>query len=250
MQLTFAGAGSAFTVGGDNYHSNLLLEIEGDRLLIDCGSDARFSLYELGYQSSDIDSVYISHLHADHVGGLEWFGFSRYFNPNAKRPNLYLHEEVEELLWPKILAVGMGSLEQQEATLETYFSVNRLQTEFVWHGIRFELVKMFHVRNCDQWTPCYGLFFKYAKDTILFTADTRFTPEHLLPYYESATVIFHECETSAVPSAVHAHYNDLKTLDPSIKAKMWLYHYQPGELPIAEDDGFLGFVKKGQCFNY
>ena len=26
----------------------------------------------LGY--ADIDAVYISHLHADHVGGLEWLG--------------------------------------------------------------------------------------------------------------------------------------------------------------------------------
>jgi hypothetical protein len=31
---------------------------------------------------------------------------------------------------------------------------------------------------------------------------------------------------------------------------MWLYHYNPGHLPDARADGFRGFVKKGQVFDF
>ena len=42
----------------------------------------------------------------------------------------------------------------------------------------------------------------------------------------------------------------LATLAPEIKNKMWLYHYNPGPLPNAEKDGFLGFVKKSSLFEF
>jgi hypothetical protein len=42
----------------------------------------------------------------------------------------------------------------------------------------------------------------------------------------------------------------LSALSAEIKRKMWLYHYQPGPLPDAEKDGFRGFVKRGQTFDF
>src|ERR1700733_4386232 len=94
MKLTFIGSGSAFTLGANNYHSNMLLEnAHGERLLIDCGSDARHSLHEAGFSYHDIHDVYISHLHADHAGGLEWLGFTTKFDPTcSEKPNLYISE--------------------------------------------------------------------------------------------------------------------------------------------------------------
>lgn len=65
-----------------------------------------------------------------------------------------------------------------------------------------------------------------------------------------ADVIYHDCETSPFKSGVHAHYNDLKTLPSATKAKMWLYHYQPGEKPDALADGFLGYATKGQSYDF
>lgn len=65
MKLIFIGSGSAFTVGADNYQSNRILEDDSSKkLLVDCGSDARFALHELGLSYKDIEAVYISHLHS------------------------------------------------------------------------------------------------------------------------------------------------------------------------------------------
>jgi hypothetical protein len=65
-----------------------------------------------------------------------------------------------------------------------------------------------------------------------------------------ADIIFHDCETASVKSGVHAHYTELLTLSETIRNKIWLYHYNPGALPDAKKDGFRGFVKKGQCFDF
>ncbi|CAA9435206.1 MAG: Ribonuclease Z, partial [uncultured Phycisphaerae bacterium] len=70
MKLTFLGTGSAFTLA--NYQSNMLLEDSGKRLLIDCGGDARHAMAAAGYKAADVDALYVSHLHADHIGGIEW----------------------------------------------------------------------------------------------------------------------------------------------------------------------------------
>ena len=85
-KLLFFGSGAAFTVGADNYQSNILLIHEqGDRLLIDCGSDIRFSLHAAGFSYLDITDIYVSHLHSDHAGGLEYMAFTTLI-PGAKNP--------------------------------------------------------------------------------------------------------------------------------------------------------------------
>jgi ribonuclease BN (tRNA processing enzyme) len=46
LKMVFLGSGSAFTVGFQNYQSNVLFELDKDTLLIDAGTDIRHSLFE------------------------------------------------------------------------------------------------------------------------------------------------------------------------------------------------------------
>ncbi len=90
-KLIFLGSGSAFTIGVDNFQSNMLLvSDQRNKLLIDCGSDIRFSLYKAGFSHLDITDIYISHIHSDHTGGLEDIGFNTKFDSRCNKPNLYL----------------------------------------------------------------------------------------------------------------------------------------------------------------
>lgn len=254
MKLIFLGSGSAFTVGDGNFHSNMLLEAnDKNYLLIDCGSDARLSLHELGFSHHQIKDVYISHLHADHAGGLEWLAFRTKFDAvQPHKPILHISSHLADMLWDNVLSGGLQSVQNIKANISTYFIVKPVSDEnlFQWHGIDFHLVKSEHIYNNGAWLPSYGLFFKLNELTCFITTDTQFNPEKYMHYYQQADIIFHDCETLAVPTGVHAHYRQLVTLKPEIKAKMWLYHYNQGTLPNAEEDGFLGFVKKGQCFDF
>ena len=251
LKFTFLGSGSAFTVGEANYQSNILIEDlkTNKKLLFDCGSDARLSCHEQGYSVFDIDSVYISHVHADHTGGLEWLGFSRYFIPDLEISNLYVSQDIIPLLW-QTLAPGMSSLEDRQASLATYFKVHpiNLNRKFIWQGQLFQLQYSRHVVNNGVELPCYGLSFNINGKIIYISSDSLCLYDKHFDLYEASDLIFHDCETLAFKSGVHANYGDLVLLPEHIKNKMWLYHFNNGLKPDPTKDGFKGFVQKGQIF--
>jgi len=253
LKMTFLGSGSAFTVGAENFQSNILFEIEQDTMLIDAGTDIRHALRLEGRNYLDIKSVYLSHLHGDHTGGLEWLALTSYFDPNYKdKPKLFTSVTLVNDLWNKSLSAGLSTLENMPATLATFFDVHPIAKGqgFTWHGIDFNLVQTVHFFSDHELMPSYGLLFTYNKQRVFFSSDTQFTPDKLMPFYEEADIIFHDCETMLFKSSVHAHYTELVGLPAAIKKKMWLYHYNPGTLPDAVKDGFCGFVVRGQCFTF
>lgn len=255
MKLQFIGCGSAFTTK-DFYQSNVLVTAKsGKKLLIDCGSDARFALAELKVGIEEIDAVYISHLHADHIGGLEWLAFCTYFNPKLKRPKLYMIQGLMEELWYHSLQGGLDSLEGKKANLTDYFDCCMLAGNgyFTWEEIRFTPIQTIHVMSGMSIMISFGLLIEEVKSQfplIFFTSDTQYCPHQIMHFYESANIILQDCETGEFPSGVHAHILELKDLPVEVKRKMWLYHYQPnGPKDFKPQDwGFQGFVSKGQIF--
>lgn len=256
MKIVFLGAGAAFS--SNNFQPNFIIELNNKILLIDAGTDIRFSLMDAKYNVNDIDSIYISHTHADHIGGLEYIAFSRYFNSKVPKPCLHTHASINENLWSNSLRGGLGFIEGKIMSMTDYFAVKSLQEEmsFNWQGVEFNLVKVKHVNNGFVTIPTFGLFFESPKGKkVFYTSDTQFTPEILTEYYEKADIIIQDCETSLFRSVVHANYEDLKTLSNPIKQKMHLWHYQDNVVQNAEewlekakDDCFAGFIKKGETW--
>ena len=248
MRLLFLGTGSAFTVGG-NYNSNMLVTADsGRRLLIDAGVDLRHALYAQGLSYLDFEDIYISHLHSDHIGGLEYVGLSSRFDPRCSKKRLFTHASLVGPLWNNSLRGGMEHVELGDSTLDDYFEVRPCTDGFDWEGMRFSLVAAPHVRDPERVTYSYGVMIEVGDERVYITTDTRFEPDVLTPHYEAATLIFHDCETSSFKTPVHAHFDGLCGLPDALKAKIWLYHYQPGALPDAVEAGFRGFVSPGQSF--
>jgi ribonuclease BN (tRNA processing enzyme) len=258
MKLKFIGVGSAFAV--DAFNSNMVLEVNGKRLLIDAGSDVKYSLPAAGLSHRDLDAVYISHLHGDHVGGMELLGFKTYFDPGFKHANgskkrlkLILHKRLKVPIWSHCLEAGLSSLEGVENSLETYFDLKvvNAKSSFKFADTRFQLVGTVHFVNNGEIAPSYGLTWKAPNGQQVFlTTDTQFNINSIKAFIEKADVVFHDCETSQFPSGIHAHYNSLKTLPIEMKRKMWLYHYQDGAKPECTADGFAGWVTQGQVFDF
>ena len=250
MKIQFLGTGSAFSM--KNYHPNLLIEEEGKRLLIDAGGDVRFALRDIGLSSNDVDSVYITHLHSDHIGGMEYIAFTTYFNPNREKPTLYCHKILVEDLWSHSLKGGLQSVQGKVLNIYDYFNVNALNHNgfFQWQGIEFHLRSSIHVYNGFSTIPTFGLIMHSKTGKKIFlTSDTQFTPDHLKESYNFADIIIEDCETSPFRSEVHAHYDDLRTLPAEIKSKMLLWHYQDNVVDNfdewqakAQADGFKGFI--------
>lgn len=257
MKLKFIGVGGAFapiSIG----NSNMLLSHNGKNMLIDCGTTAPYILRdEWGIQHTEIDSIWISHLHADHVGGLEWLAFMRYFVPirdqtgYVMKPKLYTIRYLMQELWENTLRGGLESVEGKITSMTDFFECEPIEPNqsFLWQDYKFQPIQTIHVMAGYMFRYSYGLMITNpdTQKKTFITTDTQFAPYQLHKFYDMADVIYHDCETLPFRSNVHAHYMDLNTLPKETKAKMWLYHYAK-PIDSWEKDGFAGFVTKGQEF--
>jgi len=276
--LTFVGCGSAFNTQ-DLQNNILVTSMSNKKMLIDCGSFIQFGLEPLGIDSgnllNNIDAIYISHAHADHIGGLEWVAFTSYFTllgtarhlkattqPDLDidqyvkdhRIKLFIVEDMVDSLWNNSLSGGLKSIQGKVCSFSTYFDIHPVAKNkaFCWKEFEFQPIQTIHVRDAYAIVPSYGLLIKTGKNkhTTFITTDTQYSPEDLPDFYRIADQIFHDCEVAKFESGVHAPYSKLKNLPEEYKAKMWLCHYQIGarEAVNPVEDGFRGFVTKGQSF--
>jgi len=211
MTLEFLGVGSAFAKV--NYQNNLLIN---GNILIDCGGSAGRSLSDTGRSFENIDHIFITHTHADHIGGMEECAFLNKFFYGGRKAKLHLPPELMAPLWEHSLRGGLEDVETGSMQLEDYFEVVEADRHFEIEGVRFEIVPTFHVP--DKF--CCGL---KINDRIYFSGDTRFTPEMVERYGSDAEIIYHDCQFFT--GGIHTSLDELATLPENLRHKTWLMHY-------------------------
>lgn len=72
MRLQFLGSGDAFGSGG-RFNMCMSVESKGSHFLVDCGASSLIAMKRFGVSPKAIDTILITHLHADHFGGLPFF---------------------------------------------------------------------------------------------------------------------------------------------------------------------------------
>lgn len=238
MKIKFIGTGSAFCE--KNFQTNVVIERNGKRFLIDGGTDLKWALKGVGLSNKDIHAIYVTHLHSDHMGGMEMVAFKDYFDPTIKdKPQLIANSDLMRELWTSLKG-GLSSHQGKRLTLTDYFDLTSVPKngKFFWEDIQCDIVQSIHIYDGYAIVPTFGLMI-HDPDTgclVFYPGDTQFAPNQLMDFYKSAGLVIQDCETAQYKSGVHAHYEELKGLPPDIKARMILVHYQDNVVDLLPED--------------
>lgn len=213
-----------------NFNQSFVLEEGSKKMLIDCGSRIPLALINAGINLSDIDSIYISHAHSDHIGGLEEVAFTRYdwarhprawddynavlggnswrdyLDPNVKylpyAPKLIANEKLMSELWDCSLRGGLDSMEGFDSTLETFFQPVPVKANvpFFWQDWQFDLIQQIHIMTGSIIKYTFGLFMSNkGHKSVYFTTDSQHcSPRQIEIFYKKADLIFQDCECTGI----------------------------------------------------
>ena len=242
MKIEFLGVGSGLSPELGNNNALLSSDDSDRQLLIDCGFSTPPVLTQRENGIFNISDIMITHVHSDHVGGLELMGFTSFYVyrnfPNFRKMTLHVPtESLKKDIW-QILERGMKSAQTADdgyfdADFETYFDIKVSETIELdgFDTIRFAETE--HVKNME----CYSV---WVGDSIYYSSDTVLLPP------DNASLIFQDCQLFESPTSVHTEYTYLNDkMDDHAKQKTWLMHYgynNTGVNPV--EHGFKGFVKR------
>lgn len=241
MKIQMLGTGSAFAKVFNN--NNAVLQVNGRTLLVDCGITAPKALYELGYNFGALDAVLITHIHGDHVGGLEEFAFQMKFVYNRK-PVLYIADSLVDPLWEHTLKGGLQQFETE--TLDDFFEVRPL-SEGIKHellpGLNVQLLSTNHIPNKASYSLLFNDYFFYSGD-LTFDQDLICS----LVYDRDVKVIFHDCQLYS-PGIVHACLSELLTLPAPVQERLYLMHYGDNQPEFVGQTGLMRFVEQHRTYD-
>ncbi len=242
LTIQMLGTGSAFAK--HYYNNNALLDSGEGKLLIDCGTTASLALHQMGVPLPHIDAILVTHIHADHVGGLEEFGFQMNIL-HRRKPRLFIAEPLIHPLWEHTLKGGMsqqGMIDKLEDVFEVNVITPGVPTTLV-PGIQVELIPTRHIPG----KPSYSLF---INERLFYSADMVFDPDllHHLVHERGCRSILHEVQLLGA-GEVHTTLDELLSLPKSLQEQVHLMHYSDDMEQFRDKAGMMSFLEQQRVYS-
>ena len=226
MRLTVIGCGDAFGAGG-SLQTSFHVRAAGSTFLIDCGATTLIGMRRLGLKPNDVDTVFVSHLHGDHFGGLPWLLVDAIYLSMRKRP---------------LLVTGPRGIEARFLTAAEalYPNITTTKRDFDLRFIEYEerkalnmggvAVTPFEVKH-PSGAPPYALRFAVDGKVLAFTGDTGWV-EVLSKVAQGADLFICECFQYDVVLPIHLDYATIDANYQKLGAKRVLLTHM-GEAMLA-----------------
>ena len=170
--LVFIGTSDAFGSGGRR-QSAAFLRAPGGGVLIDCGMTTGTGLCDLGIERDEVDTILISHFHADHFGGIPPFLLATLYEDNRRHP-LRIAGPPGIQRWVHNLAATMGyAIEDREWLFDVSYTELVPGSEVEIGPVRVESFETYHQRH----THPHGMIVDTGSHKIAYSGDTGWFDE-------------------------------------------------------------------------
>ncbi len=184
--------GPAIRPGGPS-PTSCLLELGGRRIVVDCGLGVTRGLVDAGVGLKDLELVFVTHLHSDHVLELGPLLHTAW-TAGLATPVRVFGPPGTEHVWRQFLSslefdidiriADEGRPDLRELVIIEEFGEGEIVTE---EGLTVSSLRVDHPPVTDT----FALRFEHAGTSIVFSADTaRFLP--LAEFAQGASVLVHE----------------------------------------------------------
>jgi metal-dependent hydrolase (beta-lactamase superfamily II) len=247
IKVTPLGVNGAFT---KYYHNNFVFELGSRKFLVDAGTTLRYSLYEAGFKETDITDIFITHLHSDHVGGLEEFAQKCKWIYNHK-PSLWIRYDMVDELYD-IIEKGLCT---DGLSIHDYFNVGMLGSfmgigEFNIESHRIKFIETDNL-HCEGMRSTALKIYDSNGYNVIYSSDIKnLKDSELIDQVNSETkAIFQDC--SLVPNNVHSTIDEvLEYYGEDNKNKIYAMHYQDDvDIETYWYTNKVKFAVKGETLN-
>lgn len=243
MQLQFIGSGDAFGSGGK---LNTCFHIKGDTVnfLIDCGASSLIGLKANKIQLNNIDTIFFTHFHADHFGGIPFFILDAQFHSKRTEPLNIVGPHGLETWYKRVMETSFPG----SSKTKTQFDLNIIEIkERKPVQVGGVTATAYLVNHGNQGGPFFSYRIECEGRVISYTGDTEWT-DALIDAGHEANIFIAEAYFYEKKIKLHLDYKTLLEHLPAIAPKKLVLTHMSDDMlsriesvpyDIAEDGNIL-----------
>jgi len=225
MHVQFVGCGDAFGSGG-RFNTCFHLVGRGINALIDCGATSLVALNKLAIDRGTIDTIFLSHFHADHVGGLPFFILESNYVLKRRHGLTVAGPPGLKARYPDIMEIAFPGT--KDAQWSFPLTLRELEIGKA-NDIGNVRITPFHVMHDDRGGPCVGFRIEAEGKVIAFSGDTQWT-EALIDIGRDADLFICEAYTRDKPISSHMSLKLLESHLPKIRPKRLILTHMSADM--------------------
>ena len=194
MRITFCGSGAGAAVNPRRGASSIHLAHGEARLLVDTGPGFMERMADSGLDADAVSGVVFSHLHFDHAMGVVEL-FSRLIVRHGPPVTVYGPRDTDNYIEA---ALGFARVNATNDFIRGW--LDGVSVELTRPGDEREIGGM-DVRSVEvphaPYLECLARRFEAGGRSLVYTGDTTYAPDALVPLAEGADVLVHEAYTES-----------------------------------------------------
>ena len=233
MRLTVLGCGDALGSGG-RFQTCFHVAGAGSTFLVDCGATALIAMRRFGVDPNGVETVFLTHLHGDHFGGLPWLILDGQFVSRRQRPLTVVGPPGTDAR----LTAAMDALYPDLSGTRRAFALDVREIEAgAPVSVGGVSVMAFAVSH-PSGAPPYGLRLAHGGRVLAYTGDTEWV-DALVPLGRDADLLIAECSTLDRPLPWHLSWAVLRARLPEIAPRRLLLTHMGPEMIAHPPEGYI-----------